>query len=113
MKSILTRVSGAIIDTGDCAKFLKALGDENRLEIVRQLMVSPKHVGDMNEHLGMEPTLLSHHLRVLKESGIVESTRDGKAVLYRLSPAVESRKVNSTIDFGCCKLSFDKQFKGV
>lgn len=91
-----------------CAKILKALGDENRLQIVRQLMTAPKHVGDMNEQLGMEPTLLSHHLRVLKESGIVESCRDGKAVLYRLSPELETRKLNTTIDFGCCQLSFEK-----
>ena len=89
-----------------CAELLKALADETRLGVVQQLLSGPKHVGEINEVLGVEKTLLSHHLKILRESNIVEAERDGKAVLYRLSPRVESRKKGKGLDLGCCKITF-------
>ena len=65
------------------------------------------HVGAMNDHLGVEQTLLSHHLRVLRQADIVVSKRDGKAVLYRLSPQVESKRRGRVLELGCCRLDFD------
>jgi ArsR family transcriptional regulator len=90
-----------------CAKMLKVLADEVRLAVVEQLLDGPKHVAEINEHLQVEQTLLSHHLRVLREAGIVQSQRDGKSVLYRLSPAVEGARRGKAIDLGCCLISFD------
>lgn len=90
-----------------CASMLKILADETRLSVVRQLMQGPMHVGELNDAIGADQSLLSHHLKVLREGGIVEAERDGKAVLYRLSPNVESRRKGDVIDLGCCKLSFD------
>ena len=96
-----------IINEDSCADILKVLGDETRLAVVRLLMAGPKHVGEMNEELKIEQTLLSHHLRTLRESGIVEAERDGKAMLYKLSPQVESRRRGTTLELGCCRLVFD------
>ncbi len=91
-----------------CAAKLKILADSTRLAILRVLMSGPKHVGEINEVLGIEPTLLSHHLRVLREAELVEAERDGKAVLYRIAPGVVVKRQRTTaIDLGCCKLSFD------
>lgn len=90
-----------------CAEILKVLADDTRLGVVRLLMSGSRHVGEMNEHLQVESTLLSHHLRVLREAEIVESQRDGKAVLYRLSPLVESKRQGSVLDLGCCRLDFN------
>jgi len=90
-----------------CAGRLKVLADETRLAVVRQLMDGPKHVGEINEPLGLEQSRLSHHLKLLRESGIVTAERDGKAVLYRLSPEVSVRPTGRAIDLGCCLLSFD------
>jgi ArsR family transcriptional regulator len=64
-------------------------------------------VGEINQQLGVEQTLLSHHLRVLREAGLVRSQRDGKSVLYRLSPAVEGARRGKAIDLGCCLISFE------
>ncbi len=89
-----------------CAKMLKVLADETRLAVVEQLLDGPKHVGEINGRLGVEPTLLSHHLRVLREAGLVQSQRDGKMVLYRLSPSVESARKGKAINLGCCLISF-------
>ena len=90
-----------------CADRLKLLADETRLAVVRQLMEGPKHVGEINEPLGLEQSRLSHHLKLLREAGVVLAERDGKAVLYRLSPEVTVRPAGQAIDLGCCLLSFD------
>jgi ArsR family transcriptional regulator len=64
-------------------------------------------VGEFNQMLGLEQSLLSHHLKVLRDMGIVEAQRDGKSVLYRLTPRVEARRRGQGIDLGCCQLTFD------
>ncbi|QDU35731.1 HTH-type transcriptional regulator NmtR [Maioricimonas rarisocia] len=92
---------------GGCAGLLKILADETRLAVVRQLMDGPKHVGDINASLELEQSLLSHHLKVLREAGLVLSRRDGKAVLYSLAPEYRSSLPGEAIDLGCCLISFD------
>ena len=89
-----------------CAALLKALADETRLGVVRRLLRNPCHVGELQDSLGIEQSLLSHHLRHLRESGIVSSRRDGKAVLYAIAPSVENLRHGEVIDLGCCQLSF-------
>ena len=84
------------------------LADETRLGVVRLLMSGPLHVGEINKQLQVEPTLLSHHLRILREAGVVESRRDGKAVLYRLSLQVESQRRDKVLELGCCRLDFSE-----
>ncbi len=90
-----------------CASMLKVLADETRLAVVRQLTDGPKHVGEINESLGLEQSLLSHHLRILRESGLVNSERDGKAVLYSLSPEFQGSTKGESINLGCCLILFD------
>jgi ArsR family transcriptional regulator len=86
---------------------LKALSDGVRLGVARQLLDGPRHVGELNALLRIERSLLSHHLQVLRRAGIVVAKRDGKAVRYQLSKAVQSRRRGRVMDFGCCRLVFD------
>jgi len=87
-----------------CAAMLKVLADQTRLAVVEQLLDGPKHVGEINDTLGVEQSLLSHHLRVLRQAGLVEAERDGKQVLYRLSQ--ETQRQGKALDLGCCLISF-------
>lgn len=91
-----------------CALRLKALADETRLAVVRHLMRGGCHVSDIQAALGIEQSLLSHHLRCLRDAGIVAATRDGKAVLYQLSPALK-RPRPGIVDLGCCQISFAEE----
>lgn len=91
-----------------CASLLKNLADETRLAVVQQLMHGPKHVGEINETLGVEQSLLSHHLKILRNSGIVNAERDGKAVLYSLAPEFEARTQGNAINLGCCQITFEE-----
>lgn len=90
-----------------CATLLKVLADDTRLDVVRQLMTGPRHVGELNASIPIDQSLLSHHLKILRTAGIVKAERDGKAVLYRLAPAVESRRKGKGINLGCCVISFE------
>src|ERR671932_569638 len=90
-----------------CVSKLKVLADTTRLAVLEILMEGPKHVGEMNTVLGVEQSRLSHHLKVLRDEGFVEATRDGKAVLYSLAPAVQRKNAGRAIDLGCCLLSFN------
>lgn len=90
-----------------CASLLKVLADETRLAVIEQLMAGPKHVGEINGPLGVEPSLLSHHLKVLREAGLVIAQRDGKQVLYSVSPQVKGERQGKAINLGCCMISFE------
>jgi len=105
MKSAL----GSGQDAGDdvsCASVLKVLADETRLAVVEQLLDRPKTVSEINESLGVESTLLSHHLKALREANIITGERDGRYVSYSLVPALLARRKGRAIDLGCCTLSF-------
>ena len=54
----------------------KALADSNRLDILDVLMQGDSCNCELNERLGLPPNLLSHHLRVLREVGLINSRRD-------------------------------------
>jgi ArsR family transcriptional regulator len=95
-----------------CAEKLKVIADGTRLSTLRLLMRGPLHVGEMTEVLGIDQSLLSHHLRILREAGLVRAERDGKAVLYSLSGDIEADPLprsilSKSIDLGCCSLSFE------
>ena len=93
-------------ESENCATALKVLADDTRLAVVGKLMAGPMNVGEINETLGVEQTLLSHHLKVLRDAGIVSAQRDGKHMLYALAKSVQSSRKGKAIDLGCCKISF-------
>jgi ArsR family transcriptional regulator len=67
-----------------------ALSDPIRLSIVDQLGVQQRCVCELQEELDIAPNLLSYHLRILREAGLVESTRRGRWVDYRLADDAET-----------------------
>ena len=89
-----------------CADILRALGDATRLGVLQALLERPLHVNDLMEKLKVEQSLLSHHLKVLREAGLVQATRDGKAVLYQVAPGIAGAKDDQCIDLKCCQVVF-------
>lgn len=85
---------------------MKALSDKTRMTVVELLFAGPRCVQELNNALKLEPTLFSHHLRVLRKAGIVVTRRAGKSVIYSLSPAMRTDPESPILDFGCCTLSF-------
>jgi DNA-binding transcriptional ArsR family regulator len=104
--SLATGVAASTMAT--CSRALKLLADETRLAVIEQLLSGPRHVHEINSELCVDPTLLSHHLRVLREAGLVATEREGKSILYRLASEVRLAQRGRAIDFGCCRLSFSR-----
>jgi ArsR family transcriptional regulator len=63
---------------------LGALGDPIRLRILDLLGAGERCVCDLQETVGIAPNLLSYHLRVLREAGLVTTSRRGRWIDYRL-----------------------------
>jgi ArsR family transcriptional regulator, arsenate/arsenite/antimonite-responsive transcriptional repressor len=62
----------------------RALGDPTRLGVVRALASGTRCVCELREHLDVPPSLLSHHLAVLREAGLVTARRRGRWIDYCL-----------------------------
>lgn len=89
-----------------CASKLAAIADPTRLAVIEVLMAGPRNVKEINEHIRLPQNLLSHHLRVLRDAGLVVSRRDGKAMRYELAPGVDRDQTCRAIDLGCCSVTF-------
>jgi DNA-binding transcriptional ArsR family regulator len=62
------------------------IAEPNRRAILSLLVLSEQSVGEIERQLRMSQPTVSKHLRVLRESGFVESTVDKQRRLYRLKP---------------------------
>ena len=72
------------------ARWFHALADETRLRIVHRLSEGEECVCDLTDVLGTGQSLLSFHLKTLKEAGILRDRREGRWVYYSLnSEAIE------------------------
>lgn len=65
---------------------LKAVSDDTRLRILLQLAKGEHCVCDLGDELDAGQSLLSFHLRTLRESGLVTTRRVGRWVHYSINP---------------------------
>ena len=66
------------------AELLRALAAPLRIGIVLQLRESQRCVHELVDALAVPQPLVSQHLRILKEAGVVIGERSGREVIYRL-----------------------------
>jgi ArsR family transcriptional regulator, arsenate/arsenite/antimonite-responsive transcriptional repressor len=65
---------------------LKALADPTRLRVIALLGAGPRCVCDLQGGIDVPANLLSHHLKVLREAGVIDGSRRGRWIDYRLRP---------------------------
>lgn len=99
----------------EIAKVFKAFCDENRLQILEMLRSGEKCACKLLDELHIGQSTLSHHMRILCDSGIVQGRKEGKWVHYSIDPvgAEHAQKllgqqvVLTTLcdhdEEGCCK----------
>ncbi len=78
----------------EIATLLKALGEPNRLRIFSELMKGDTCNAELKDKLGLAPNLLSHHLRVLSDTGLITSRRDridGRWIYYSVDRKAAAR----------------------
>ena len=69
----------------DNARVFKAFGDENRLTILELLQSGEKCACVLHEKLNITQPTLSHHMKILVDSGIVIARKEGKWTHYSIS----------------------------
>ena len=66
----------------ELAEMFRMMGDQSRLGILLACMEATVYVGSIAQRLGLSPSLVSHHLRLLRASRILRAERRGKQVFY-------------------------------
>jgi ArsR family transcriptional regulator len=82
MKPKCCKNKKSIAEISQIAEFLKVISEENRLKILCLLKENEKCVCDIWQYLDLAQNLASHHLKVLKDFGIVSSRQEGLKVIY-------------------------------
>lgn len=80
------------------SKIFKALGDPSRLKIIYILSKSPLCVCDIADVLDMTQSLVSHHLRTLRNLNLVKFKKQGKQVIYSLDDEHVMRLLKEGLD---------------
>ncbi|MFH1775733.1 MAG: metalloregulator ArsR/SmtB family transcription factor [Chloroflexota bacterium] len=71
----------------DLARFLKCIGEPTRLRILKLLAGGERCAGEIVGATHREQSLVSHHLRALRECNIVAMRQEGQKVYYKLADA--------------------------
>ena len=83
----------------DTVEFAKALADETRQKIMALCCCTSLSVGEIVEKLDVAQPTVSHHLKILKNAGLVRVKRRGRQVLYSLN--------QEKLAQGCCRVVED------
>ena len=74
-------------ELSNLADLFKVFGDSTRIRILCVLFKEEVSVGDLAESLHMTQSAISHQLKILKQSRLVKSRREGKSIYYSLADA--------------------------
>ncbi len=80
------------------ADIFKMLGDTTRIRIFWLLCHCEECVINISAMLDMSSPAVSHHLRPLKNSGLIISRREGKEVYYRAADTSQARLLHEMIE---------------
>ena len=87
----------------DAALICKALGDPNRLQIVRFLTEGEQCTCHLLEHFQITQPTLTHHMRVLAECDLLHGRKEGKWTFYSLNCATLTAFREFIAELDCAK----------
>ena len=98
------------MNTIDIAQICKALGDNNRLQIVKLLSDGEKCACKLLEAFEITQPTLSHHMKILCDCQMVEARKEGKWSYYSLNckTLTAFKKFISSLECCCKNVSADK-----
>ncbi|MEM7195331.1 MAG: metalloregulator ArsR/SmtB family transcription factor [Pseudomonadota bacterium] len=84
----------------ETADFLKALGEYNRLSLVNELCQcnAPQNAMCLCDCCSVDSSVVSRHLKVLTQEGVVRMERKGRERVYSLNRSEIARKLRSLAD---------------
>lgn len=83
----------------DKEKIFKALGDSNRLTIMELISEKELNAGQILSQVKMGQSTLSHHMKILCDSGIVTSRKDSRWVYYSINPQIAQDVIGVLTDW--------------
>ena len=89
---------------------LKALGEMNRLRIMRLLLKEQLGVNTIAHRLRLSEYNVSKHLRILKEAGLLEMEKSGKQRIYGVTCQLRNELTanRNVLELGCCTFRLDR-----
>lgn len=85
----------------EAAQLMKALGNEQRLLVLCNLLERPMTVGELNARMDLSQSALSQHLALLREAGLVETRREAQSIHYSLPSGPVTRVMALLQDIYC------------
>jgi len=89
----------------ECAAIMKVLSEAPRILIIRALIPGPCRVAVIADQTGLTPARVSHHLGRMRLAGVVECSREGQTVVYRIAERIATP---DGLDLGCSRIQFRK-----
>jgi len=83
----------------EIVKFLKVVSEENRLRIICILWTEQKCVCEIWQYLNLPQNLVSHHLKILSDFGLIFPQKKGLKVFYKLNQKVVKKYIESLNKF--------------
>jgi DNA-binding transcriptional ArsR family regulator len=83
---------------GDLLNFIKAISDPTRLRILKYLK-KECCVGELWKKLDLSQNLTSHHLKILREHGLISAEKRGLRMVYRLNENTLKKKLKQLNDY--------------
>ena len=87
------------------AALLKALANEQRLQVLCCLLNGAQSVGEINAKISLSQSALSQHLSVLRSSGLVTTRRESQTIHYSLAPGPALKIMKVLYDTYCVPTS--------
>jgi len=84
--------------TAELADMFRLMADPSRLRIILYCLDAPKSVGVVAASLGLSPSLVSHHLRLLRASRLIQAERRGNRVFYMVADDHIRRTLTDMVD---------------
>jgi DNA-binding transcriptional ArsR family regulator len=88
----------------DASRLFQAIGEKSRLKIIKLCIDHECSVDELLDKTGLEKTLLSKHLKVLRDADILQSRRNGRQASYKVNRKIRSTKALHTINLHCCEI---------
>ena len=104
-----------MLNAKETASIFKALGDENRIKILQLLVTGEKCACKLLEEIDVTQPTLSHHMKILCDTGIVSGRKEGKWMHYSISMdgvanarqyldvLMHSDMISNTDNMSCCE----------
>src|SRR5512135_2737020 len=99
-----TRRMATAVDFAELRRFLNALGDPTRQQIVMVLSHERLNVSELTERFPLSRPAMSHHLKVLSHGGLLVRERQGRERVYRVDVSRCRQLANQLKQFiaTCC-----------